>query len=235
MIGEIKTDKQPSNDPVWDELYGVRKKDLNREDMLYSIANILFELARISVSSLLVIFIPQNCGDAGTCSLKENFEDLSDLNLAAIIWNFLTLATMIFLYYIIYKREKYLIYRLDEDPKVPKTNITIVFKEHPEIHAGVYSYNSWLKWSSVSATLVYIVNVALSASIIFGYFYDGYQSVIQFIINVTLCISILYRGLIHSRVDDIVISNTLFIPLVYNQVDKNYASSIGNIEIDSMT
>lgn len=219
-------------DATWNDLYGVKKKDLNRQDIMYSVLNIALELSKISISSLLVIFVPQGCGDAGTCSIKENFEELSDLNIATIAWNFITLATMLVLYAIIYQREKYLIYRLDEDPKVPKTNITTVFSAHPEIKMGVYTHNLRLKWIGIIATVIYIINIALSAAIIFGYFYDGYQSVVQFVVNVGLCVSILFRSLTHAKVSDMVISNTVFIPLVYNQIDKDYQSGSLNATLD---
>lgn len=218
---------QVDDDNEWNELYGVKKRNLNRRDMILAVGSLFLELSKIVISSLLTVFVPQNC-DGQTCSIRENFIDLTDLNKATLGWNFITLGFMIILYIVIYKRETFLIYKLDEDPTVPKTNIRNVFKNHNEIANGVLMHNSRMKWAGIAAGLIYLVNVILSAVLIFGYYYDGYQSVIQYIVNAALCCLVLYRSIAHSLATEssgLVISNANFSPLVYNQIDKTYEKS----------
>ena len=215
------------------DLYGIKKKDLNREDVIYMVAAILVELSKIVVSSLLAVFVPQNC-DGYTCTIHDNFVDLTDLNKGALGWNFITLGFMIALYTIIYKREKYLIYRLDDDPSVAKLHIHEVFKSNPEIESGVYMHNTRLKWFGIITSIIYLINVILSGVLIFGDYYDGYQSVIQFIVNAGLCYYILFRSVYHAITTErsgLVISNTHFAPLVYNQIDKDYKDQLTNTHI----
>lgn len=208
------------DDQEWNELYGIKKKDINASDLLYAWLDIILELSKIVVSSLLVVFVPQNC-DGSTCNVKENFTELTDLNKGALGWNFITLGIMLILYRVIYRREKFLIYRMDEDAKVPKTNCTKVFMDHPEIENGVRHHNNLLHIVSLIAVLVYIVNIIISCVVIWGYYYENYQSVVQLIINAGLCIYVLWRSIVHSK-SSLVLSNTTFSPIVYNEIDKDY-------------
>jgi hypothetical protein len=206
---------------------------INKQELIYTLINIFIELSKIVVSSLLVVFVPQNC-NGETCSLYENFTDLTEINKAALGWNFITLGFMLILYVVMYKREKFLIYRLDEDPQVAPINIREVFRTNPEIENGVYMHNSRLKWAGISTCLIYLVNVILSAILIFRDYYDGYQSVIQFIINAALCYYLVFRSIYHSLTTErsgLVISNIHFIPLIYNQIDREYKGKLTNITI----
>jgi len=213
----------------WNQLYGIKKKNLNSRDIWRACFDILLELSRIIVSSLLVIFVPQNC-EGKTCSIKENFSDLNKTNKAAILCNFITLSILLFMYSIIYKRERFIIYKMDENAKLPKTNNVNVFKDHPEIEAGVQWYNRMMFWSALVSAVSYTVNMSISGIVIFRDYYDGYQSVIQYIVNSCLCMYLIYRSILHSR-SSLVLSNTSFLPIAYNDIDLDYHRSKANVEI----
>ncbi len=204
----------------WNQLYGIKKKDLNASDLWWALFDIMIELSRIIVSSLLVIFVPQNC-DGSTCTIKENFENLTDINLVAVIFNFITLGFLLLMYLVIYNREKYLIYHLDENAKLPKTNCTNVFTQNPEIESGVAWYNRTMFWCAVFAGTNYTLNMIISGIVIFRDYYDGYQSVVQYMVNGGLCTYLIYRSIVHSR-SKLVLSNTSFLPIAYNDVDQDY-------------
>ncbi len=208
-------------DNEWNELYGIKKKNLNARDLLDALVNIGVDVLRIIASSLLVVMVPQNC-NGSTCSIRENFEDLTDINKAAIGMNFITLGSMLILYLVIGKREKYLIYRMDENPKVPKTNYFNVFTNNPEIEAGVFKYNRMMRFIAIIAAVLYLANMVISGIVIFLYYYDGYQSVIQFMVNSGLCIYLIYRSIVHSN-SKLVLSNTSFLPIAYNDIDADYS------------
>lgn len=213
----------------WDELYGIKKKNLNARDHFWALFDILVEVSKILVSSLLVVFVPQDCGGY-TCSIKENFEELTNTNKTALGFNFITLGFMIIMYIITYKREKFLIYHMDEDGKLPKTNCDLVFKEYSEIDYGFRRYNKLLFISAIVSCIFYILNMILSAVIIFGHFYDGYQSVVQYLVNCGLCVYVLYRNIVHSR-SNLALSSVSFLPIAYNSVDQDYVSKKKQIEV----
>lgn len=213
----------------WNQLYGIKKKDLNVRDLCWALVDILIELFRIVVSSLLVIFVPQNCGGT-TCNIKENFEKLTDINKTAIGFNFITLGVLLLMYLVIYKREKFLIYRLDENAKLAKTNCSEVLSKHPEIEAGVVWYNRAMFYMAVMSAISYIINMLISGVVIFRDYYDGYQSVVQYLVNSGLCMYLIYRSIIHSR-SNLVLSNTSFLPIAYNDVDQNYIQEKNVVEV----
>ncbi len=212
-----------SEDNEWNQMYGIKKKNLNARDLWWATFDIMLELSRICVSSLLVVFVPQNC-DGKTCSVKENFEELTAINKGAVSFNFITLGILLIMYLIIYKREKFLIYHLDENAKLPKTNCSTVFEKHPEIESGVLWYNRVMFWMAILSAISYTINMLLSAVVIFGYYYDGYQSVIQYGVNSALCMYLIYRSIVHSK-SKLVLSNTSFLPISYNDVDADYVQS----------
>lgn len=209
-----------SSESEWDQLYGIKKKDLNARDLAWACFGILIELSRIVVSSLLVVFVPQNC-DGSTCSIRENFEALSETNKFTLGFNFITLGVMLLMYLVIYRREKFLIYRLDENAKLPKTNCIEVFKDNPEIENGVFKYNRLMFYWGVTAAICYTINMVVSAITIFVDYYDGYQSVVQYLVNTSLCIYLIYRSILHSR-SDLILSNTSFLPVTFNAIDQDY-------------
>lgn len=213
----------------WSELYGVKKYNLNNSDLFWTVSAILVELFRITIGSLLVIFVPQDC-HGETCSNQENFEDLSRINELAIVMNFITLAVLLSMYLIIYRREKFLIYHLDENPKLPKTHCSEVFKDNAEIEAGVYWFNRAMFWSGILSALVYTFNMLISGVVIFRDHYDGYESVVQYLVNTGLCTYFIYRAILHSR-SSLVLSNVSFLPIAYNQLDETYARNKANIAI----
>ena len=208
------------NNQEWNELYGIKKKDLNARDLWWSCVDMALEVSRIIVSSLLVIFVPQNC-EGGTCSIKENFEELTDINKTAVGFNFITLGVLSIMYFIIYKREKFLIYRMDENPSVAKTHFQTVFQSNPEIELGVVWYNKLMFRSAICSILIYSINMIISAIVIFRDYYDGYQSVIQYLVNSGLCVYLMYKCITHSK-SSLVLSNTSFVPITYNDVDPAY-------------
>ena len=209
-----------SGDTEWSSLYGVKKSNLNATDMWYACFCIAFEVIRIVASSLLVVFIPQNC-DGHVCSFKENFVELTNVNKTALGVNFITLIALLIMYVVIYKREKFLIYRMEEDGRVPKDNCLSVLSNDLEIAAGVRWYNRAMLITAIISALIYLLNLVLSAVVIFGFYYNGYASITQFFINSCLCMYLIYRAITHSR-SKLVLSNTTFVPTVYNTIDPEY-------------
>lgn len=173
------------------------------------------------MSSLLTIFIQQNCGGY-TCSIKENFEELSDLNITAVVFNFFTFGCLFTMYVFIYYREDILIKLLDENPILPKTWIKNVFQTYPQIKEQVYKWDDILFYTAIVNSFIYLVNVILSTIIIIE-FYDGWLSIFYLVVNSGLCVSILYRCINNSmstRKENVVLSLIQNVPVCFNDVDK---------------
>ncbi len=200
------------------------KLNNNWSDLAWTIYAMSIEVIRICVSSLLVVFVSQNC-TGHTCTFEENFVELIAINKAALGWNFITLILMLVFYAINYHREKYLIYTLDEDVSIPNTNITEVFRTHPDVARRITQLNRVLKYATGIAIITYLINIALSITVILGYYYNGYQSVFQLFIQASLCLGVLYRSMDNAMAteeDGLVQSNIINKPQYFNVIDPHY-------------
>lgn len=209
---------------MFDEQLGIfteKNKSLNWKDKTKAILHILKREGRFFLSSFLVIFIEQKC-EYGTCSIKDNFTDLITINEAAIAFNFITFVALTIMQIWVYRREKYFIEKLEENPKLPKSNINVVFEKYPELKAGVAQKNRTILIMSTTVLCIYITNMILSAIIIFHYYYEGQSAIIAFIVQSVLCIDILI-DLIDYSSDDLVLSLVNVTPVCYNDVDPKYA------------
>jgi hypothetical protein len=78
----------------------------------------ILEAYKVFLACLLSIFVPQYCPETKTtCTLSENFSNLTMYNEFVIVFNFLTLGAFLYLYFIQNRRETYLITHLYVDKK----------------------------------------------------------------------------------------------------------------------
>ena len=76
-------------------------KILNKDskELLLSYLATVIECYKVFVACLLVVFVPQYCEESKTtCSLKENFSNLSRFNEFVLFYNFFTLMYFIYFY-----------------------------------------------------------------------------------------------------------------------------------------
>lgn len=202
-----------------------KHREENRNELILSYVFMLLEMFKIVMSCLLVVFVAQNCGNDINCTFEENFVELIDLNKAALGWNFITLGFFLMCYYTASRRERILIDYFDTDLNLPINNIAKVVLRYPRAGSTLTMFNTRLFWFSISLIIVFIVNLALSAAVIFGNYYLGYQSVFQFISQVLLSTSVVYRFLFVSQKDE-ALSAFIDDPRFYNEIDKTYVERV---------
>jgi len=104
------------------------KETINDQDSIqrYNVfLTILIEIYRVVTSSLLILFVPQKCGDH-VCSLTENIILKSPYYNTILIFNFITLFSFIIMYVLEIKRENRLIKYLDVNINMPNDNKDII-------------------------------------------------------------------------------------------------------------
>lgn len=200
-----------------------------------------YQLFKIVMASLLSVFVPQKCPDDipypgylgevthHECTFQENFQELDSFNIAVVTINFVTLFLAIILYFCALKREAWLIKHLDEDPTVTNdflvrdNNGSKVIDLYPSIRDKSARWNRRLVCLSTTTVIVYFVNVVISAVLIFGYWYLGFQTITVFLTNTALCVSLIFSQWNYSR-DGIEsgVPYSLFKtdPSVYNNIDR---------------
>jgi hypothetical protein len=201
--------------------------DENNKQIATSIVSSIIEGVKIMMASLLSIFVPQYCPETGTtCSMSENFSNLSSFNEFVIFFNFLTLAFFVKLILIQNKREAYFISHLDEDKNISANSLEDNIKSYPRILSRVKQHNKKLKKYTNIIIYLFIFNVLFSSILIFYYFYDGFRSVTTLLGHLLLVSSKLYNlyivcknstGIKHSAYSTIHQTT-----ISYNIPDKNY-------------
>ena len=191
---------------------------INNQDFtqrVYMAMNVSLELYRMIVSTLLILFVPQNCY-GHLCSFKENLIWQDNLYDTSLTFNFITLCAFILLYSVEIVRENRMISYLEVNTENPRDNksITKILENLPMVYQKeIYSIDYIYRNTSYACILVFIINTILSGVVIYKYNY-GNQTTTTFITNVLFMTtkvystyyvantekSIFYSAYLHDRV-----------------------------------
>ena len=217
----------------------------NSSQLRSSIVSSFIEGLKVAMATMLSIFVPQFCAETGTtCTLQENFTNLTLFNEFVIAFNFITLGFFVWTAIIQNQREAYFISHLEESKDHPYNSLFVNLKNYPRISRRVQEYNKKLYIMSYITMIFFVLNVLFSSILIYNFFYDGFRSITTLIANVLLVSSRLFSifdttkqcreykfmalSTIHQR------------PVSYNMIDEKYSiepKTIGkyemNIKIDA--
>ena len=148
------------------------------------------ELYRVLVSSLLVLFVPQKCGNH-VCSLNENLVWENELYNTGLVVNFITLFSFLSLYYCEVKRENRLITYLDVNKNIPCDNDSVgkTLNFLPlEKRNNILSLDKWYQRASYASIFLFIFNTILSGFVVFEYYLDN-QTTSTYITNILFMVT----------------------------------------------
>lgn len=228
----------------WQRVQSKRQKNQNplfkRFEKIEFTSFLIIELFKVTMACLLSLFVPQQCPPTDSnpssheCEMKENFTDLTSFNKFVLAWNFITLGALVLNYFVIYKRENFLVDKLEADPKFSRVNLPEVFKhtkgQYERIEMRLKFYNQWLFGTSVVVIIFMIVNVIVSGVLIFRDYYYGYKSVTVFLTNLALVAQLIkknfengYEGVFNS----LALSCIELEPQSFNTIDPDYVVDLG--------
>jgi hypothetical protein len=154
------------------------------------IPTVAFELYRVFISSFLILFVPQKCEDH-VCQLHENLVFETAKYGAGVVFNFITMAGFLALYFIEIKRENRLICYLEVCANKPSDNVSVekALELLPlEKRAGIlYLDKCYQKWGFCMLFL-FLVNAVLSGFVVFDYYLDK-QTTSTYITNILFIIT----------------------------------------------
>jgi hypothetical protein len=190
------------------------------------------EGVKVAMATLLSVFVPQFCDrvpplEPGTCTLVENFSDLSQFNSFVIAWNFITLGLFIKLTMVINKREAYFIKHLDASKEHSAHSFEKNCASRPRIILRVKDHNKALSNYTKWLLGFFSLNIVFSCILIFYYFYDGFRSVTTLLANVLLVANKLYS--LHELCQEcngspaLALSSVKQEAISYNILDAAYA------------
>jgi hypothetical protein len=187
------------------------------------IPTILFELYKVIISSFLILFSPQKCGDH-ICSLDENLDSSNITYTIGLIMNFITMGAFLIFYGLEIKRENKLINYLEVNETLPSDSVSVgiaLEKLHIDKRNSLYILNTWYQRSGCFVLGMFILNTGLSAYVVHGYYSDN-QTLSTFITSVLFMVGKLYDiYFIVSTEKNVFYSSYLKSKIQYNDVDPN--------------
>lgn len=187
---------------------------------------VLTEIYRLLSSSLLILFVPQNC-NGHVCSLEENMKGDNSFYYVALSFNFLTLLSFLGVYSIEVIRENRLIKYLDVNTKMPNDSDGV--EKRLELLPNdkknkIISIDQKYQISGYVSIFIFIVNVIFS-SIVVNEYYLSNQTTTTMITNVLLMLSkIISIYSVANTKKNVFYSAYLKTNVQYNDVDENFTT-----------
>jgi hypothetical protein len=143
-------------------------KNQNLYQKIYVSINIFLEFMRVITCSLLILFIPEQCGN-NRCAIYEKIYFNSIFYSFVLICNFLTLLYFCFFYFLEIKRENILIKYLDVNPSLPydKTDVKSTLDILPIENKNkiIHIHKIYKKYANF-LILICVINTILSGFIV---------------------------------------------------------------------
>lgn len=183
--------------------------------------SVSIELYRVMVSSLLLLFIPQECNNV-MCSLSENMNETEEHYKTGFILNYITVAAFILMYITEILREEKLIKLLEVNPTISTDNDAVgqrleIFSEYKR--KQLYYVVQHYQYASYFAGSVFVINTIFSWNVIYPRSL-GNQTILNFVTNILFMISKLSNVLTIIHTDDnIFFSAYLNTKVQFNDID----------------
>ena len=198
--------------------------------------SVALELYRVLVSSLLILFVPQDCGDGNLCTMTENMNSDSKLYTTGLFFNFATLSVFILMYYFEVKRENKLITYLDVNKSIAMDNVSVGKElEHlpGEKRNNILLFDKYYQKTAYVAMGTFVINSIISGVVVYNYSL-GNQTTTTIITNILFMVSKL--GDVYVTVNteqNIFYSAYLKGKIQYNGVDPDKLTVLEMVDIES--
>jgi hypothetical protein len=195
---------------------------------------VVFELYKVMVSSFLILFVPQKCGDH-VCQLNENLVLDNELYNAGLVLNFITMFSFIIFYFYEIKRENRLIAYLEVNQRIPFDNTSVgkVLELLPiEKRTIILSLDKRYQQIGYFVLFMFLLNSIVSGFVVYEYYLDN-QTTTTFITNILFMITKLsdIYATVHTE-ENIFYSAYLKGKIQYNDVDPDKLLKIEDKKTD---
>ena len=222
-------------------IYDHAKKTITSQDFRQKtnmVVSVFLELYRVMISSLLLIFVPQKCGDHA-CILMENLKFDSPKYFIGLIINYITAIVFIIMYICEIRREEKLIHLLEVNNTISTDNDAVgkrlaVFSE--EKRQTIFNIDRDYQYASYAVMCIYALNIVFSGIVVNEYSL-GNQTLIIYLTNLLFMITKLCNVYIIINTDkNIFFSAYLNTKVQFNDIDPHEMNKIDKRRtIDIMT
>jgi hypothetical protein len=202
------------------------------------VISVSLELYRVLVSSLLLLFIPQSCGD-NICELTDNLNNPDRHYQIGFIINWITMATFFIMYAAEIRREEKLIKLLEVNNTISTDDHSVgrrlnIFPEYKK--QQLFQVDKHYQYISYIASVVFIVNTIYSWQVIYIHSL-GNQTLMNFVTNILFMVSKMTNviGIINTD-KNVFFSAYLNTKVQFNDIDPREIEKIKRLslkEVDS--
>ena len=143
------------------------KLDVDNKERLKVAILFLLQSYKVIMGSMLVVFVPRQCDD-DICSFRQNVQNTETYNLAALSFNFMSIAAFLITYAVELRRENFCVHNFDIDHDVGDNNLAIVLKNKPDLLKELHSHNNLYYRVTAATFFVYLVNFILSDIVLYN-------------------------------------------------------------------
>ena len=185
------------------------------------VISVSIELYRVMVSSLLLLFIPQEC-NSDMCTLSENMDEPERQYKIVFILNYITVGAFILMYITEILREEKLIKLLEVNPNISTDSESVgkrleIFVDYKK--AQLRTVVQHYQYASYFAGTVFVINTIFSWNVIYPRSL-GNQTLLNFVTNILFMISKLSNVLTIIHTDhNIFFSAYLNTKVQFNDID----------------
>jgi len=189
----------------------------------------LLEFYKVLMGTLLIIFVPQRCGDdRHLCTVGES-------ETTYLVVNGISCLMMLQLYYTELRRENWCIKYLDIDPTVPNNNLDTEIEQYPKYKERMLAINTSYRRRAVVCTITQVANILMSSAYI-GFRWAGTMSLTPLVSYVILMASKLYNTYFVSTASikkERAFSAYLTISKTYNTIDADFKKSADGASVET--
>ena len=152
--------------------------------------NVSFELYRMMISSLLILFVPQKCDDH-ICIFMENIKHPSHIYFITLIINYITMCSFLIMYICEIRREDKLIKVLEVNNTISTDNDSVGKRLEvldTKKRDQLFLIDKYYQYTSYLAILIYVFNAVISGIIIQEYSL-GNQTLMVYLTNILFMIN----------------------------------------------
>ena len=215
-------------------------QDFKQKSAVY--IGFLLELYRVIMGSMLVIFVPQSCGDH-ICGMFENNTVVPEVYTTAIVMNAYSLVCFLIMYIVEIKRENRLISYLEVDKHLPFDNDSIedaLAKLPDDKHASILAYDGYYLHSGYLALSAFVLNAGISGYVVFVNYLDDKTMTVYLTNILFMALKVKETYDIVNTKKNIFYSAYLTDRIQFNAVDKDHMletedSSLTTLESQSVS
>lgn len=201
--------------------------DIDTKQRIHSGLIFLLEFYKVLMGTLLILFVPQRCGDDDhLCTFRES-------ETACLVVNCISCLMMLQLYYTELRRENWCIKYLDIDPALPNNNLDMEIEKYPEYKERMLVINTDYRKRAVACAVVQAVNIIMSVAYI-GIRWAGSMSLTPLVSYVILLASKLYNTYFVSSASirkERAFSAYLTISKTYNTIDCDFKKPVDGASV----